>query len=376
MRLLVIVLTLVALGCEGPLGPDGPTGPQGPQGGAGQDGSDGATGPQGPQGGAGQDGSDGATGPQGPQGGAGQDGSDGATGPQGPQGPEGPQGEPLVWADVLEEHRVEEATYVLGYSYTSPRDGDRYFGNFCSGFAAYYTSMIWTNAHCVDGIGEIVELWSDTPSAALRFYVIQAGTSLSGDQRYEIDIDRIWKHPDYDGTPRSEDIGIVDIDGTVPVLMDFLPQEYADAISVGQPIGTMGFPGELGSTGGAADQRITATFKDGTVSALRMVVSGDSPHVALQHNFDTSGGTSGSAIIDHNGWIVAFHNAGISSEVTDTEGNVVQIGHASLGEGIRVDAVWGFLDILESGRAGMSPPHTAIAPRSYPHAEYQPFPEN
>ena len=36
------------------------------------------------------------------------------------------------------------------------------------------------------------------------------------------------------------------IDDTVPVLMNFLPREYADAIKVGQPIGTMGFPGELG----------------------------------------------------------------------------------------------------------------------------------
>ena len=359
MRLLIIVLTLVALGCEGPVGPDGATGPQGPQGIAGQDGSDGATGPQGPTGPAGQDGE---TGPQ---------------GPQGPEGSEGPQGEPLVWADVLEEHRVEEATYVLGFSYTSPRDGNRYFQNFCSGFAAYYTSTIWTNAHCVDGIGEIIELLSDTPSAALRFYVIQAGTSRNGDQRYEIDIDRTWKHPDYDGMTRSEDIGLVAIDGTVPVLMNFLPREYADAISVGQPIGTMGFPGELGSIGGATDQRITATFKDGTVSALRMIDAGDSPHVEVQHNFDTTGGTSGSAIIDHNGWIVAFNHAIAVTKVPGfAAGDTISIGVGSLSFGIRVDAAWGFLDILDAGRAGMPPPLTAIAPRAYPHETYQPFPEN
>ena len=272
LRHATVLLMLLVLGCEGPVGPDGTTGPQGPQGIAGQDGSDGATGPQGPTGPAGQD---------------------GETGPQGPEGSKGPQGEPLVWADVLEEHRVEEATYVLGVSYTSPRDGDRYFRNFCSGFAAYYTSTIWTNAHCVDAIGEIIELWSDTPSATPRFYVVQAGSTLNGDQRYEIDIDRTWKHPDYDDTTDSEDIGLVTIDDTVPVLMNFLPREYADAIKVGQPIGTMGFPGELGSIGGAADQRITATFKDGTVSALRMIDAGDSPHVEVQHNFDVTGGTSG-----------------------------------------------------------------------------------
>ena len=348
--LILILASLLISGCEGPVGPAGPTGTQGSQGLQGVTGDQGDTGPQGP---------------------------DGPQGPTGPGGPDGPQGEPLVWADVLEEHRVEEATYVLGYSYTSPRDGGRYFRSFCSGFAAYYTSAIWTNAHCVDGIGEIVELWSDTPSGALRFYVIQAGTSLSGDQRYEIDIDQTWKHPDYDGTTESEDIGLVDIDGTVPVLMNFLPREYADAISVGQPIGTMGFPGELGSIGGAADQQITATFKDGTVSALRMIDAGDSPHVEVQHNFDTTGGTSGSAIIDHNGWIVAFNHAGAVTRVPGfAAGDTISIGAGSLSFGIRVDAAWGFLDILDSGRAGMPPPLTAIAPRAYPHETYQPFPEN
>ena len=56
--------------------------------------------------------------------------------------------------------------------------------------------------------------------------------------------------------------------------------------------------------------------------------------------------------------------------------DTINIGVGSLSFGIRVDAAWGFLDILEAGHAGMPPPLTALAPRAYPHETYQPFPEN
>ena len=154
-----VLLMLLVLGCEGPVGPDGTTGPQGSQGIAGQDGSDGATGPQGPTGPAGQDGSDGATGPQGPTGPAGQDGETGPQDQKGPahRDPEGPQGEPLVWAEVLDENTGSKKPPTYSeYEYTSLSDGKQVLpSSFCTGFATYYTEAIWTNAHCVDAIGEI-----------------------------------------------------------------------------------------------------------------------------------------------------------------------------------------------------------------------------
>ena len=237
--------------------------------------------------------------------------------------------------------------------------------------------MIWTNAHCVDAISEVIELFDDVSDADLRFYIVQAGTSLGDDQRYEINIDQYWKHPDYDDTPGSEDIGLFDIEGELPVLMNFLPREYADALSVGQPIGTLGFPGVLGATGGAANSMVTATFKDGVVSALRMIDAGEHPHVEVQYNFHTTGGTSGSAVFDHNGWIVTVNHAGVEARVPDIDDDVVRIAIGSLDFGIRVDAVWDFIDVLDSGRAGMPPVGgQPTRHRPYPYDTYQAFPEN
>lgn len=383
----ILLAALLVVGCEGPVGPVGPQGQQGIQGIQGIQGAVGPQGPAGPQGQqgdqgpAGRDGSDGETGPVGPRGPAGpqgpagqdgQDGSDGAAGPQGPTGPVGPQGTPLDWADVLGEHRIAEATYVLGWF----TDGQRRFTSFCTGFASYYTEAVWTAAHCVDRIRQEI---AESRHADQTFYVIQAGTELTGSKRYEIDLDRLWVHPEYEkGELESEDIGLVGVEGTLPVLMNLLPREYADAISVGQPIGTLGFPAAVGPTGGAAAYRTTATFKDGIVSALRLLQHGTMPHVQMQYNFDTSGGTSGSPVFDHNGWIVAVHHAGASVRVTNIANNnrPVWIGIGSAGFGIRVDAIWTFLDYHEAGRVQMPPQGESTTSRPYPHAEYRPFPEN
>ena len=178
----LLVALLLTLGCEGPVGPQGSSGPQGStgaqgtQGPAGNDGQDGATGPQGPEGPGGPEG------PQGPEGPGGQDGSDGQ------DGQDGADGEPLDWADVLTEHRIEEAVYSVGFTYTHPEDGQRYYrGSFCSGFAAYYTSVIWTNAHCVEALEEILAAWADLDPAG---FVVRSGTW----DGYEVTEDT-WIHP-------------------------------------------------------------------------------------------------------------------------------------------------------------------------------------
>ncbi len=330
LTLATIFLIAGCTGDPGPIGPQGATGPQGVQG------ITGGTGPEGPQG------------PGGPQGGT---------------GPQGPEGDPLDWGRVLTEHRIQKTTYLLGFFYTSPQDGRSRFLNYCSAFAAYYTSMIWTNAHCVDGMLEVLDEWADRNP---RFLVVQAGTTFDG-QAYWVNHDRYWKHPAYDGTPYSEDVGLVDIEGDLPVLFNLLPREYADAISVGQPIGTLGFPGENESTGEAADVRITATFKAGVVSAMRLM--GETPHVQLQYDFDVTGGTSGSPVFDHNGWIVGLNHSAIEAEVRDTAGDIVQISLGSLGFGIRVDAIWTLIDHLDG-------PTQVAPPNAYPHVSYQPFPDN
>ena len=238
-------------------------------------------------------------------------------------------------------------------------------------FAAYYTSAIWTNAHCVDGAQEILVDWADLD---VELFVVRAGTRLRRAGTYPI-LDRMWKHPDYDGTTRSEDVGLIDIDGTVPTVLNLLPRDMAESLVIGQPLGTLGFPGELGVTGGDAGGMAIPTFKDGVLSALRLIDGGEASHVEVQYNTDTTGGTSGSAVFDHNGWVIALNHAEMRKDIPIAGGDTISIGVGSLNLGIRVDEAWDLIDHLESARA-QAPRMNADSRRAYPSATYRPFPEN
>ena len=316
-RFIPIWLTLLALGCEGPVGPEGPQGLQGPQ------------------------------------------------------GPQGPQGEPLNWADVLVGARTNEAVYAVSII-VDGSEGERDIYAVGTGFAANYYGAIWTNAHVVESLQELLSELSDRNPEAV---VVRSGTQVGGSETYEIVGDG-WTHPDYDGTPSSEDLGILSIDARLTVGLDLLPRSMVNGLHVGQPVGTLGFPAELSITGGDANVRATATFKDGVVSALRAIDGGESQHVEVQYNFHVTGGTSGSPVFDHNGWVVAINHAGPEVRVLDVDGRPVRIALGSLDMGIRVDEIWDAIDILESGRAQAPPLHRSAPRRAYPHDTYQPFPEN
>ena len=160
-------------------------------------------------------------------------------------------------------------------------------------------------------------------------------------------------------------------------VLSLIPREHVDGLRIGQPVATLGFPGELRFTGGDADNTVNATFKDGTISALRIQGSGDAEYVQVQYNFNATGGTSGSPVFDQHGWVIAVHFASIEARVTDTDGDLVRIGVGSLNFGMRVDAIWDFIECCTTPAAmplrdGGRPLHQ----RTYPFTEYQPFPEN
>ena len=157
-----------------------------------------------------------------------------------------------------------------------------------TGFSARYSEALWTNAHVVEVLQERVELL-DSLNGKPEPVVVRAGTELGGEGTYDI-LGSGWLHPEYDPEDLlTEDIGLLDIDGTLPHGLELLPLSMINDIDIGQPVGTLGFPGELGIAEGNADDLATPTFKDGMVSALRRLDAGETSHVEVQYDFDATG---------------------------------------------------------------------------------------
>ena len=146
----------------------------------------------------------------------------------------------------------------------------------------------------------------------------------------------------------------------------------------GQPIGTLGFPEETTYFGPVVP---IATFKDGTISALlpySALNESVTPENSLivQHNLDASGGTSGSAIFDHNGYIVAVNFGSAVTIFGDPEEapeEIVVIPTGNIGFAIRVDEVWKLIDLID---AGALQAEVAASPQDSVHGIYRGFPED
>ena len=318
---------------------------------------------------------EGKPGPVGPEGETGEQGPAGPQGEPGPQGPPGVAGEPggfLSWADVIEESGLDQAIYAIGFEVF---DTNYLIG---TGFSAHYTDVIWTNAHVVQGLSDVLDGLQDHDP---RPFAVKSGTRIGGIATYELSV--YWVHPDYDGSTQSPDIGVLIVETEFTNVPSFLPREMTYGLRVGQPVATMGFPGEIEALNTMVP---LATFKDGTISALRPLrpkAESVTPENSrfVQHNLDLSGGTSGSPIFDHQGWIVAINNAGTEALVIDQRsGEPKRVPSGNIGFGIRVDMAWDFIEWLESGPsakaiAGNIPVGLKEAPpKPYPHATYRPFP--
>ena len=315
---------------------------------------------------------EGPIGPTGPQ---------GTGGPQGPGGPQGETGEPFDWGEVVESENLEDGVFGIGVSFDNPNGSGRRRVLIGTGFNAEYSNALWTNAHVVQGLEETLalDILSDRNPEAVAF---RSGSMFRGQDEYVIP-DPGLIHPAYDSKEAvgdTPDVGVFFLDDNLSGeggVLSLIPREHVDGLRIGQPVATLGFPGELKFTGRDADNTVNATFKDGTISALRIRGSGDAEYVEVQYNFHATGGTSGSPVFDQYGWVIAVNFSGIEAEVTDTDGDPVDIGVGSLDFGMRVDALWDFIECCTTPAAmplrdGGRPLHQ----RTYPFTEYQPFPEN
>ena len=236
-----------------------------------------------------------------------------------------------------------------------------------TGFNAEYSNALWTNAHVVQGLEEVLDILSDRNPEALAF---RSGSMLRGQDAYVIP-DPGLIHPAYDPTEAigdTPDVGVFFLDDMLAEEgLSLIPREHVDGLRIGQPVATLGFPAELHFTGGDADNTVNATFKDGTISALRIRGSGDAEYVSVQYNFNTTGGTSGSPVFDQHGWVIAVHFSSIEARVTDTDGDPVRIGVGSLNFGMRVDAIWDFIECCTTSCCHVYPGwRTSTAPAHLP----------
>ncbi len=318
------------------------------------------------------EGKQGPTGPQGSSGPAGQPGPVGATGPQGPAGLQGEPGQLLNWADVIDAGNLDDAVYAIGVQI----QGQNYVLG--SGFVAHFWNGIWTNAHIVEAVINAID-----PIKHLnpRPFAVKSGTVVGGSDTYWLDI--FWLHPDYDGTVNSPDIALLTIDARLTTLSYFLPRDRIHELRVGNPIAAIGFPGDL------ANMTTTvpiATFKDGTISAFRSfddeIATPENSRV-IQHNLDTSGGMSGSLLLDHVGYIIGINYAGFERVVYDElTGKPTPIPSSNPGFGIRVDEMWRLYDAAKARRtvsrvagrrANIS--FELLPASDNPHASFKPFPD-
>ena len=170
---------------------------------------------------------------------------------------------------------------------------------------------------------------------------------------------RALQHPGYDRT-NSPDVALIWFDtqhkvkGKVPVkALPLASDDELQALSVGQHLGTLGFPGELSNTylsvidgDNMVAPRTVATFKDGWITRVTdfqgTAGANVEEHYLIHHSASTSGGTSGSPMFDGKGRVVALNNAGMD---LDLKGIGLRTPSASeLAQAIRADLLQELID--------------------------------
>ena len=226
-------------------------------------------------------------------------------------------------------------------------DGPR-FVTVGTSFAVDSTRLV-TNAHVIDAVLELALQFD--PS--VKFAVVQHETGT-----YFL-IERMWKHPDFDperflSTP---DLGVISVAGVLPTVVTLANDFRLRGLSVLDNVALCGFPGDVSLDVGSSRPR--ATCLPGTITALRPFDPNEpaSPEntLLIQHDIPTSRGTSGSAIFNAMGQVVAVNNAATVDE------------SASNRFAVRADLVRLLLDDID---LGLVPSLTIV--RSAPAAEPEP----
>jgi hypothetical protein len=218
---------------------------------------------------------------------------------------------------------------------------------------------IITNAHVAYGVYDFCRNWLyGLNSEEDRIVAVKNNTYTGDAGTYELIECAV--HTGYNNlNPFSNDFAVFTIDTSgFAANVTIASSSTLQSLFVGQVVGTMGYPGEMSS--GMGDEYLPiATFKDGTISALRpynQLPSGNGSTVAsfdlfssplgmqagadrviVQTNFNTTGGTSGSPVFLQSGEVISINNAGMAIYVIDYYGDIVTVSLGSLDFGVRID---------------------------------------
>jgi hypothetical protein len=193
-----------------------------------------------------------------------------------------------------------------------------------------------TNAHVAKGL---IDFISNYDMTGIKLIAVRDGGRINVDNSFELDSFAI--HQEYDSTKQyTYDFSLLTIkSGVLTDTCNFESTQQLYNLAIGDPIYTVGFPGEANDLN--TIQPI-ATYKDGTISALRPFDPDRTPassqtNVVIQHNFNTSGGTSGSPVFNNSGKVIGIHNSGEYEFIRNSDGTVTRVPVASIGYAIRID---------------------------------------
>ena len=269
------------------------------------------------------------------------------------------------WSRVV--NAMQRSVYAVVHAVFVSQD-DIIFTFIGTGFSVTEETIV-TNGHIIDALVQLDDQFQDfnlrfgTELEAEWIVVQNLTSSLVYKWNYffidEYSTHRQWNPADL----ASPDVGTLHVrDGSITRLIPLAAVSEALRVRVGTRVATLGFPGEL--QGGDLDHLYPiATFKDGTVSAVRPPFQGEryTPRdtYVVQHNLDLSGGTSGSPIFDTTGKVLAVNNAGIANVVLTLGGAPARVSQAALGFGIRADKIH---ELLDEAGAAAKPLATAAPP--------------